>query len=85
MTNENSYLQQIDQQFKIIKSKISRSRLKSSKTQATAKFKIVTAQLNDLRQTTGTEFETKKVNFETVMNELSQMVTDNSKLGHTTR
>jgi galactokinase/mevalonate kinase-like predicted kinase len=81
MTNENSYLQQMEDQLKIINTKINRSRLETSQSQAKRKFQAVSELFNDLRQMKPEQFEAKKSIFEKSLNELSQMVTDNSALG----
>jgi hypothetical protein len=81
MTGENTYIKGMELQLQLINTKVQHDRIKASEQKVVQKLEKVNDLFNTLRQSDIDHFEEHKVVFEKALNELSQLVVDNSELG----
>jgi SMC interacting uncharacterized protein involved in chromosome segregation len=80
MAGENAYIKGMEPQLKIVAEKIERAKLESPKPEAEKKLAEVNEKFNALRDENPETFDVQRTEFETALNELSQLVTDNREL-----
>jgi hypothetical protein len=79
MGGENSYIKGMEEQLRLMARKVNKAQVKAPLSSVKQTLEAVNAKFSTLREAKEETFDVHKIEFETTLNELSQMLEDNSK------